>query len=807
MQHGYFDDNAREYVIDRVDVPVSWTNYIGVKDMCAVLNHTAGGYLFHKSPQYHRITRFRPNGVPLDRPGHYVYLRDDENPDPACDSLLPDFWSLSWQPTAKPLEHYCCRHGLSYSTYMCDYGGIRASQTHFIPLDDPIYLIDIELENISGKARNLSLFTYAEFSYHHIVFDNQNFQMSNYCAGSSYENGVIEYDLFYEPEGYQWAAACFEPNSFDCLRDSFLGVYNTESNPAAVQNGICSNSFEKTGNHCAALHKRIELAPGEKKRFVFMIGEGRRENAYDLRAKYSKPETRDAERARLAEYWRDKLGALQIDTPHPGMNTMLNTWTLYQSEVNVIFSRFASFIEVGGRTGLGYRDTAQDAMCVPHSNPGKCLSRIRELLQGLTSRGWGLHLFEPEWFLPKEQKKTPVRSPTVVPMPDTSDMIREDLRDTCSDDALWLIAAICEYIKETGELSFLDEQIGYADGGSGSVYEHMTKILDFSAEQVGETGVCKGLRADWNDCLNLGGGESAMVSFLHAWALEYFVELCGFLGKREDGARYQGMLEKVRATCERELWDGKWYIRGITKSGMKIGTQESDEGKVHMESNTWAVISGVAERSRAVSCMDAVNAYLYTPWGLMLNAPSFTVPNDDIGYMTRVYPGVKENGAIFSHPNPWAWVAEAKLGRGGRAMKFYDALLPYHQNDKIEIRQSEPYMYCQFVMGREHTAHGRARHPWMTGTGGWAYFAATHYMLGLRPDYDRLVIDPCLPGDWPGFTAVRRWRGATYNIEVFNPGGVEKGVRHVTLNGSKVDAVPVCPPGSVNRVIVEMGGV
>ena len=796
MQYGHFDDKAREYVIDRVDLPVSWTNYIGVNDMCAVLNHTAGGYLFHKSPQYHRITRFRPNGVPLDRPGHYVYLRDDDS---------GDFWSLSWQPTAKPKERYSCRHGLSYSTYFCDYGGVRASQTNFIPLDDPVYLIDVILENTSDKERRLGIFNYAEFSYHHIDSDNQNFQMSNYCAGSSYKDGVIEYDLFYEPDGYQWAAACFEPDSFDCLRDSFIGVYDTESSPQALRAGKCSGSFEKTGNHCAALHKKITLAPGEKKRLVFMIGEGRRADCGALRAKYSKPEARDAARAALAAYWNDKLEALQIDTPHAGMNAMLNIWTLYQSEINVKFSRFASFIEVGGRTGLGYRDTAQDAMCVPHSNPGKCLSRIRELLQGLTSRGWGVHLFQPEWFSPQSDKKTPAKSPTVIPVPSVDDLFREDLRDTCSDDALWLIASICEYIKETGELSLLDESIGYADGGSGSVWEHMTKILDFSAEQVGSTGVCKGLRADWNDCLNLGGGESAMVSFLHAWALEYFVELCAHLGKAADEAKYRLMLEGVRATCEKELWDGKWYIRGITKNGLKIGTGKSAEGKVHMESNTWAVISGVAEKSRALSCMDAVDEYLYTPYGLMLNAPSFTVPDDDIGYMTRVYPGVKENGAIFSHPNPWAWVAEAKLGRGGRAMKFYDAILPYRQNDQIEVRQSEPYMYCQFVMGKDHTAHGRARHPWMTGSGGWAYFAATHYMLGLRPGYDGFVVEPCIPADWKGFSAVRRWRGATYKIEVRNPSGVENGVKRITVNGAEAKAVPVCPAGSVNEVIVEMG--
>jgi len=803
MNYGYFDDKNREYVINRMDVPTSWTNYIGTEKMCAVINHTAGGYLFYESPQYHRITRFRPNGTPLDRPGHYVYLRDAED---------GDYWSVSWQPVGKPLDQakYLCRHGLSYSVFECEYKGLKATQTNFVPRGDDVYIMDVTIENTGDKPREIDVFGYAEFSYNHIDFDNQNFQMSNYCSGSDYKDGVVLLDLFYDPDGYQWAAADFTPDSYDALRDNFIGVWHDERNPIAVEKGVCSDSHELTGNHCAALHKKFTLQPGETKRLAFFIGNGKYDTAAQMRSKYAAPAARDDAKAELAKWWDNKLAALQINTPHEGMNSMLNIWTLYQSEINVIFSRFASFIEVGGRTGLGYRDTAQDAMCVIHSNPEKCRSRILELLQALTTRGWGLHLFEPEWFKPKGERKVPAKSPTVKPEPDMDNLIREDLRDTTADSALWLVATVCEYIKETGELSFLDEVVGYAENAngnpvSGTVYEHLTKILDFSAEQVGESGICKGLRADWNDCLNLGGGESAMVSFLHAWALNHFIELCEQLGKDADKAKYTAIRDKVAAACERELWDGKWYARGITKNGLKIGTQASEEGKVHMESNTWAVISGVAPHDHALSCMNSVDEYLYTDYGLMLNAPSFTVPNDDIGYMTRVYPGVKENGAVFSHPNPWAWVAEAKLGRGERAMKFYDALLPYRQNDMIEIRQAEPYMYCQFIMGKEHTAHGRARHPWMTGSGGWAYFAATNYMLGIRPSYDSLTIDPCIPADWKSFNATRRWRGATYNITVNNPDGVEKGVKSITVNGNVVDKILPCDAGCVCEVIVTMG--
>lgn len=663
---------------------------------------------------------------------------------------------------------------------------------------------DVVIKNTDDKPRNLSVFSYCEFSYHHIMIDNQNFQMSLYCAGSSYEEGIIEHDLFYEEFGYQYFASNFEPDGFDCLRDKFLGSYHTEDNPIAVINGKCGGSFEKGSNHCGSLQKDIILHPGEEIRLIFMLGEGNRSKGKEIQKKYSNFANIDAAYKQLEEYWDDKLSRLQINTPNEGMNTMINIWTLYQSEVNIMFSRFASFIELGGRTGLGYRDTAQDSMTIPHSNPEKCKGRIVQLLNGLTSMGYGLHLFSPEWFEEKKEEKKPFKSPTVIPGINKVDIIH-GIEDACSDDALWLVPSIVEYIKETGDLAFADMEINYANGGRDTVYDHMKSILDFSDKEVGKTGICKGLRADWNDCLNLGGGESAMVSFLHYWAINNFLELAKYLGREDDVKTYSAMAEKVKAVCDRELWDGDWYIRGITKNAKKIGTKEDKEGKVHLESNAWAVLSGAAPMDKGIKAMDSVHEYLSTPYGIMLNAPSYTVPDDDIGFITRVYPGIKENGAIFSHPNPWAWAAECELGRGDRAMEYYDALCPYNQNDMIEIRESEPYSYCQFVMGKDHTAFGRARHPFMTGSGGWSYFSATRYMMGIRPDFEKLSINPCIPADWKEFSVQRKWRNAKYDIKVFNPDGVMKGVKRIILNGNEVSEIPVMPEGTVNKVEVYMG--
>lgn len=787
MKYGYFDNAKREYVVTRPDVPVSWTNYLGTEETGTVISHNAGGYMFHKDPETHRVTRFRANSVPLDRPGHYVYIRDNKD---------GDYWSISWQPVGKDLKlaDYKCRHGLSYSVFECNYKGIEAFQKLFIPRGKTCELWDVKVKNNSDKKRSLTVFGYCEFSFNIIEIDNQNFQMSMYCSGSKYDRGVIECDNFYNPKMYHYFTSGDTPDSYDCLRDSFIGPYRTETNPIGVEKGQLSMSAELGNNHCGALAHKVELKPGEEKRLVFMLGVGDMAEGKKVKKEFSNLKKVDAAFAEINAYWDKKIKTFQVSTPNDDMNTMLNTWNLYQSETNVVFSRFASFIEVGGRTGLGYRDTAQDAMCVIPSNPAQCKKRIIQLLRGLTSTGYGLHLFDPAVFDPDIPKEEPFKSPTVKPTPEAASMVH-GLKDTCSDDALWLIPSICEYVKETGDFKFLDEVYGFADKGEGTVWEHMRRILEFSAKQVGKHGICLGLRADWNDCLNLGGGESALVSFLDYWALDEYIALLEACGKDKEARSFIKKQKKVRRVSERVLWDGEWYIRGFTKSGKKIGTSADEEGKVHLESNSWAICSGLAKGKRAEKALEAIDKYLYSPWGIHLNWPSYGNPDDEIGFITRVYKGIKENGAIFSHPNPWAWVAAAKLGKGDLAMKFYNSLCPAAQNDKIEVRQSEPYAYCQFVMGKDHTAHGRARHPWLTGSAGWAYFASSHYILGIRPDYFGLTVDPCIPSSWDGFKVTREYRGATYNITVKNPEHKEKG---------KATVIPFAEAGSVVDIEISL---
>ncbi|MDR2382009.1 MAG: hypothetical protein LBE08_12750 [Bifidobacteriaceae bacterium] len=810
MRYGYFDSAAHEYVVDRVDVPTSWINFLGTEDFCTVINQTAGSYSFYRSSERGRVTRFRPNGVPRDRPGHYVYLSDRAD---------RDFWSISWQPVGKPLApgdagaaggagrapgapqapdagRYRARHGLGYSVFESDYRGIAASQRVFVPVGFDCEVWDVTVTNNSSVTRELDLFGYIEFSFHTVLIDNQNFQMSLYAAGASYADGIIQDDFYYEPWTYHYFTATREATGFDCLRDSFIGAWQSETAPAAVVAGNCTGSQGTTQNHCGALQHSVTLEPGESFRLAYLLGYGDRAKGAEVRAHFTDSARVDQAFDALRDHWQTRREKLAVETASDTMNLLLNDWNLYQAETCVVWSRFASFVEVGGRTGLGYRDTAQDSMAVPHTNPKAVERRLMQLLRGQVAAGYGLHLFDPSLFQEVEHPDIPVgvKLPTVVPTTNAGQL--HGIEDACSDDHLWLVPSTLAYVKETGDLAFLDRVVPYADHGEATVYEHLCRAVEFTAAHLGANGLAQGLRADWNDCLNLGGGESVLVTFLHVWAARELAEAARHLGRAADAARFESLARASADAANQSAWDGAWYLRGYTAQGQPIGSAALNEGKLFLEHMPWAVISGAAPADRGRAALDAIWDHLRSPYGTHLLWPSYTEVNDSIGYVTRVYPGVKENGSIFSHPNAWPILAETILGRGDRAWEYYETMAPPRFNDSIEVRRAEPYAYCQFIYGRDHALYGRAENPWLTGTAGWMYTAATGYILGVRPAWDALVVDPCIPPHWDGFRVSRQWRGTTYQIEVANPHGVSCGVADIELLDGPPRPVSLPPAGA-----------
>lgn len=785
MRYGFFDDKNREYVIDKPDTPMSWINYLGTSEYACLISNNASGYSFYKSPRLGRMTRMRFNSIPMDRPGKYIYIRDEAD---------GDFWSASWQPVAKPLKEYHsqCRHGMGYTRFISEYKGIKSNYRVFVPVDKPLEFWEIELLNLSSETRTLSLFSYAEYCLWNNDSDLSNFQYCLYIARMGYYDGIVDYSIvlwpYYEPKGFM--ASILPVESFDTDREVFIGNYHNEANPAAVLNGKCFNSIAYGGNPCAALQNRIILAPGEKKRALFIVGIGdAKTDGAQYRALYQDPDKVEEEFIKVREYWNKKLGKYTIQTPSNIVNTMGNIWNPYQCNTTFNWSRSASFNEAGGRDGLGFRDSNQDTLGVVHCRPEEVKDKIKDLLKAQLSEGYAMHHVQPLTLVQGRHN-----------LPESGGIY--------SDDHLWLHLSIASYIKETGDEIILHEIVPYADKGEATVYDHLKQALDYSWTKRGEHGILLGMAADWNDCINLKGkGESTWSSFLYFKALTEFTEIAKRMGAQQDVRKYSEYAAEIKTSLIKYAWEEDRFIRGYLDSGRKLGSKQSEQSKIFLNAQTWAVVSGAFRDEKGKTAMDSVRNYLFTEHGNVLNYPAYEKHDPEIGAITSFPKGLKENASIFCHANTWSIIAEAMLGRGDRAFEYYMSFLPAAKNENADIYTMEPYVYCQFITGKEHPYYfGRARNSWLTGTASWAYVALTQYILGVRADYDGLIIDPSIPSDWDGFKVYREYRGKSFTITVQNPNQVCHGVSEILLNGETIQGnkIPLSKMKKTNIVIIRL---
>ncbi len=793
MRYGYFDDQAREYVIERPDTPMSWVNYLGTDQYCALVSNNAAGYAFHRSPKSGRLLRFRFNSVPMDRPGRYFYLRDAED---------GDFWSVSWQPVAKPLDQakYVCAHGAGVSRFESSYKGIEATLRAFVPVGENAEVWELTVKNTSDRPRKLGVFGYAEWCFWHMNQDAFNFQYILYTCRMGASDGIVDYTVrlwpFEEPKGY--FATSFPVTSFDTDREVFLGGYRHEGQPMAVERGRCFDSVAVGGTPCGALHSDIELQPGESRTAVYIIGVGDAQTkGKELRARLSAPGAVDRELERLSAYWDARLAKLTLSTPSAEVNSMGNVWNQIQCHTTFSWSRSASFNEAGGRDGLGYRDTCQDTLGVVHAIPELVKGKLTDLLKAQYSFGAAMHHVQPlEW----KQGQHNVAA------------------QHFSDDHLWLLLAIPAYIRETGDFAYLDEQVAFADEGRASVYDHLKRAIDFSWSKRGPHGLCLGLAADWNDCLNLRGqGETMFSSFLLLRGLRELIELAERTlplapARKHDIEQYGKLRDKLLGVISEHAWDGEWFLRGYLDSGRKLGSHESEGSTIFLNAQSWAVLAEAAPRDLLVRAMDSVHQHLATPHGIGRNSPSDTEHDAEVGAITTFPPGLKENGGIFCHANTWAVIAEAQLGRGDQAFELYRSFLPAAKNDTADLHSMEPYVYAQFVTGKDHPYRfGRARNSWLTGTATWAFVSLTQHILGVRAAYDGLIVDPVLPNAWEGFTMTREFRGARYEITVRQGGAAssvaDRSARTLYVNGALVtgNKVALAPAGTTVKVELVIG--
>ncbi|MGD8822462.1 MAG: glycosyl transferase [Anaerolineales bacterium] len=814
MRFGFFDDVNQEYVITQPDTPLPWINYLGCQDFFGIISNTAGGYSFYKDARLRRLTRYRYNNAPLDVGGRCLYVRmhgKSANIDDAS-------WSPTGQPMRGELDAYQCRHGLGYSRITSRKHEVEVDSLFFVPMDQTFEIWRIEVSNRSQHPVELSLFAAVEFCLWDAWDDATNFQRNLSLAEVEVQDNIIYHKTEYRERRNHFAyLACSRPvESYDTQRDAFLGRYRGWDNPEAVEKGHASNSIAHGWQPIGAQQVRLQLQPGQQETVVFLLGYhenpahekfapsgSQRLNTATVRPiidQYLNPEQVQLAFEELRSCWRDFLANLQVNTPDEHINRMVNTWNAYQVMVTFNLSRSASYFESGVNRGIGFRDSNQDLLGFVQMDPVRARARLLDLAATQLLDGGAYHQYQP-----------------------LSKRGNDDIGTGFNDDPLWLILAAGAYVRETGDLSLLDERVPYDNeaGTEESLYEHLQRAIGYTLARIGPHGLPLIGRADWNDCLNLncfsenpgesfqkvpnqdgGVAESVFIAGLFLLAAEEMADLAAHLGRLEERQQLVKAAKHFRAAVDKAGWDGDWFLRAYDHWGKPVGSRKCDEGQIFIETQGICIMAGVGlDNGRAKKALDAVADRLATPHGIMLLQPAFTGYQPRLGEISSYPPGYKENAGIFCHANPWIMIAETMAGNAGRAFEYYMRINPSARQEISELHRCEPYVYAQMIAGRDANRFGEAKNSWLTGTAAWNYVAVTQWILGVRPTLHGLRVRPMIPDDWKGFQMTRMYRGVYYAIEVQRVGLGQKMEMVVDGKLIKDDVIPF-PDSDTRRVNV-----
>jgi cellobiose phosphorylase len=801
MKYGHFDITKREYVITDPHTPVKWINYIGTRHFGGFVDHTGGALICKDDPTFNRITKYLQQMPSSDFKGETLYLRLHTTDGYR---LISPFYV----PGLDPLDRYECHVGLGYTRIISEFMGIRTQATIFVPRGADCEVRDIRITNIGNEPFEVDAIPLVEYTHPNALLQFTNADwVPQTMVSRAVKDGkftiLVQYPFKDQDIKVNYLTSNRPASSFETDRKVFLGdnEYGTFRSPLSLVQAELKDSQANRGDNIAALlHPLGSISPGESCQLIVQLGQAHSlEDAQPDIEKYRKPSEVQAALDEMSAFWDDYLSTFQVKTPDEDMNAMLNVHNPYQCFVTKTWSRYLSYYQLGlGSRGIGMRDSSQDVMAVLASVPDDAKEMLLTLLSFQRRSGSAMHSFNP---LTLEGS-----------IGDSAEM--EDRPHYYSDDHLWCILASIAYIKETGDLDFLEQEVPFYEKDKqgnplerGTVMEHLRRGLDFTRRDTGWHGLPLLGFADWNDTVNMPqGAESLFTANLYGKALLEMIALLTFLGDVQEAQHFEEAYQEMKSRFQATAWDGEWFVRYFDAEGNPLGSAGNIYNQISLNAQTWPVISGFAGHERARKALDAVYRRLNTRYGIKLSTPGFNGYDPRYGGVTTYPPGAKENGGIFLHPNPWAMIAEAMMGNVERAYEYYRQINPLGKNDCIEIYECEPYVYAQNILGDEHPQFGLGRNSWLSGTASWCYQAATQWILGIRPEFDGLRVDPCIPREWDRFTVKRRFRGALYHIEVQNPEHVNLGTSKVTVDGTplKSNVVPVYEPGSEHQVVVKL---
>jgi cellobiose phosphorylase len=803
MKYGYFDDKKKEYIITNPKTPVKWINYIGTLSFGGFVDHTGGALICKGDPSLNRIVKYIQQMPSSDFKGETLYLRFRQG-----DGYK--IFSPFFVPTLDQYDLYECHVGLGYTRIISEFYGIRTECTIFIPINDIREIREVKITNKTGEILEIDAVSVVEYTHFDAVkqFNNADWvpqTMQSRCIRE--KDGLltlVQYAFMRRETNVNFFTSNHPISSFESDRKRFLGdnEYGAWSNPLSLQiKELGSYEAHRGDNIGALLHHLGNLKPGETKSFITQLGQEQSfEKARPGIEKYRNPEAVKKAYNEMNGFWDEFLSRMQVETPDPDMNSMLNIHNPRQCFITKNWSRYLSYYQLGmGTRGIGFRDGSQDVMGVIDYIPEESKELLKQMMMVQRKNGSAMHSFNP---LTMEGSKGEIDN-------------LSDRPQYYGDDHLWIVLAVTTYLKETGDMEFLEEAIPYYKEKkesqlqeSGTVLDHMKRALDYTRNDKGQHGLPHLGFADWNDTVNLRtGAESLFNTHLYGKDLLEMIGLCDYLGDMAGVKFYQAEYDELKETFNRTSWDGEWYVRYFDSDGTPLGSHKNKNGKIYINAQSWSLISGMAPPDRAKKALDSLNRLLNTTKGIKVSWPGFDGYDCTRGGITTYPPGAKENGGIFLHTNPWVVIAETMMGNGERAYEYYSQINPAAKNDIIDEYECEPYVYAQNILSNEHPQFGLGRNSWLTGTASWMYQAGTRFILGIRPDYNGLVIDPCIPKKWDGFKATRKYKNAVYNIEVKNPKHVSRGVYRLEADGKEINGniAPVFKDGKTHSIEAVMG--
>lgn len=773
-KYGYFSEDGNEYIIKTFRTPKPWVNVITNGKYGLVISQTGGGFSWLEHSEFNRLNRWHQDLIKDDW-GKYFYFKNNKT---------SEVFSPTWSPVKNSPESFECRYGFGYAQFISDYKKFKITLTVFVPLEEELEIWNFNVFNKTEESIDLSVYSYFEWclgssaDHHrefHKTFLETEFDESLNALTARKRLWEIplgdrgHWNIEYPYLGF--ISSDKKISDYDGDKESFIGQYGSLDKPAGVHSNNLQKKTGKWNDSIGTVKIDLNITHQASENFSFFIGI--KKNKKQIQQSLKKFNSNEAILKSLQEVkdsWSKMLSTLQIETPDEAMNLMVNKWLRYQAIAGRLWARTAYYQQSGA---FGFRDQLQDSLVYLPINPKLTEKQIRLHANHQFQDGTVLH-----WWHPITETGLPTKM---------------------TDDLLWLPFLIIHYIDETADLKILNIKEPYYDNPkiNDSLFNHSVKAIERVLKRYSKRGLPLIGAGDWNDGLSAVGldmkGESIWLTEFFYLILTRFADICEKTNNLKLAKRYKQKASQLKKAFDKYAWDGQWYFRATKDNGEKIGSNKNKEGKIYLNAQTWSVLSGIAEKDKAKKAMDAVTKHLLKKNGCLLLTPAYTVPDQMIGYLSRYAPGRRENGGVYTHAATWAIWAYALLKENDLAFASYKNLCPIYNGMNEDEYSAEPYVTPGNIDGPDSPNYGMAGWTWYTGSANWFQKVIVDWILGVRANYNGLLIDPCVPADWKSYSVKRLYRGTVYNIRVFNQASENPKFSYMIVDGKKRESNLIKP--------------